>query len=226
MTSVGSNRLLISTNRTMTIALFGGTGRTGRLFLDRALDAGHSIRLLARTPSAVHRTTERITVVHGDVLDPDPVRNTVAGADVVVSLFGHVKGSPPRLQTRGTRHIVDAMRTEGVGRIISLSGGGLPFPDEDRPKIADRLIRLAMRVVVPNVLHDAIEHADVLRASGVDWVIARAPRLTDDAPTGDHRVGWVGVDSGMSIARGDLADFILRLTEDTSFDGKMPFVSG
>ncbi len=87
-----------------------------------------------------------LTVVRGDVLDPAAVDETVAGSDVVLSLFGHVKGSPRTLQTDGTRLIVDAMARHGVPRIVTLSGGGLSAP-LDRPKAPDRIIRLLLKTV-------------------------------------------------------------------------------
>ena len=34
----------------MKIAVFGGTGQTGRAFVTQALDAGYSVRMLARNP--------------------------------------------------------------------------------------------------------------------------------------------------------------------------------
>ena len=152
------------------------------------------------------------------------VAETIKGADVVVSLFGHVKGSPEWLQTEGTRHIVQAMQAEQVSRIISLSGGGLPY-EQDQPKFVDKAIRLVMKLVVPKVLNDAIRHAEVLRRSDRTWTIVRGPRLTDEAQRGDYRVGWVGVNAGTKIGRADLADFILQQVEDTQYDGQMPFVS-
>lgn len=67
----------------------------------------------------------------------------------MVSLFGHVKGSPEWLQTNGTKNIISAMEKYDVERIISLSGGGLPFPEKDKPKFMDHLIRAIMKVAVP-----------------------------------------------------------------------------
>jgi len=165
-----------------------------------------------------------LTVIPGDVLNAQSVARVVAGTDAVVSLFGHVKGSPPRVQTEGTNHIVAAMRTHGVRRLVSLSGGGLPFA-KDQPKLADKLIRGIMRVFVPNVLQDAIEHAQVLRASGLDWTVVRGPRLTMQPATGHYRVGWVGVNASTSIGRADLADFILKQVHSQEFVESMPFVS-
>ena len=207
-----------------TIALFGGSGRTGQHFLQQALAENYAVRALVRSPEKITVKTDQLTLVQGDVLNYTDVLETIKGTDLVVSLFGHVKGSPDWLQTDGTRHIVRAMQEEQVNRIISLSGGGLPY-EKDQPKLADKVIRFIMKVAVPKVLNDAIQHAEVLRNSDRAWTIVRGPRLTDEAKHGDYRVGWVGVNASTKISRADLADFILRLVEDTQYDGQMPFVS-
>ncbi len=207
-----------------TIALFGGSGRTGQPFLTQALAKGYAVKALVRSPEKITTQHEHLTLVKGDVLNYDDVRNTVADTDVVVSVFGHVKGSPEWLQTNGTKNIVQAMKEVKVNRIISLSGGGLPF-EKDEPKFADKAIRFVMKVAVPKVLNDAIEHAKVLRNSGLEWTIVRGPRLTEEPKKGNYRVGWVGVNASSKVGRADLADFILRLVEDTQYDHQMPFVS-
>ena len=207
-----------------TIALFGGTGRTGSLFLEKALAAGHRVKALARTPSKLAQSSDRLEIISGDVLDPVAVAKTVEGADLVVSLFGHVKGSPEWVQTDGTKNILTAMKQQGLKRIISLSGGGLPF-EKDRPKFADKLIRGIMKIAVPKVLNDAVRHAEVLRKSGTAWTIVRGPRLTDEPEKGQYRVGWVGVNASTKIGRADLAAFLLKQVEKEEFVGEMPFVS-
>ncbi|AYA36332.1 SDR family oxidoreductase [Hymenobacter oligotrophus] len=207
-----------------TLALFGASGKTGRQFLDLALAAGYRVKALVRNPAKLPLQHANLEVIAGDVLSAADVARTVAGADVVVSLFGHVKGSPEWLQTDGTRHIVQAMREHGVRKIISLSGGGLPY-EQDRPKLPDYLIRGIMKLAVPKVLNDAIRHAELLQASGLDWIIVRGPRLTDEPRRGQYRVGWVGVNASTKVGRADLAAFILQQVEDNAFVGKMPFVS-
>lgn len=207
-----------------TLALFGATGRTGRHVLAQALEVGHSVRALARRPEALD-AHERLTVVAGDVRDRDAVRETVRGSDAVVSVFGQVKGSPPSLQTEGTQAIVDAMAEQGIRRIMSLSGGGLPAEEHDQPKVPDRIIRWLLRRLSPAVLDDAIGHLAVLRASGLDWTVVRGPRLTDAPATGSYRVGWVVVNASTQIARADLARFILTQLDDDTFVHELPFVS-
>lgn len=193
--------------------------------LAQALEAGHSVRALARRPESIDTSHERLTVIAGDVLDAAAVRETVRGADVVVSVFGQVKGSPPTLQTDGTQNIVDAMGAQGIRRIISLSGGGLPAEGHDQPKTPDTIIKWLLKRISPQVLADAEGHLAVLRASGLDFTVVRGPRLTDAEPTGQYRVGWVGVNASTQIARGDLARFILTQLDDEQFIGELPFVS-
>lgn len=207
------------------IALFGATGRTGGIFLKRALEAGYHVKALVRSPQKLTVRHDRLTVFRGDVLNIEDVGKAVSGTEVVVSLFGHVSGSPEWLQTDGTKNIVEVMKREGVNKIVSLSGGGLPFPAKDQPGFVDKTIRLIMKIAVPKILRDAVEHHKVLEESKLDWVIVRAPRLTNDPATGTYRVGWVGVNASTQIGREDLADFILRQVESDEFLLQMPFVS-
>jgi len=206
------------------IALLGGTGQTGKEFLRQALAQNYQIKALVRTPAKVTETSPNLELVVGDVLNSGDVDKAVAGTDLVVSLFGHVKGSPEWLQTQGTENIVAAMQKHQVPRVISLSGGGLPY-EKDQPKFPDKAIRFIMKIAVPKVLNDAIRHAEVLKNSDVDWTIVRGPRLTNEPKRGDYRIGWVGVNAGTKVGRADLADFILRLVENEEYDGQMPFVS-
>lgn len=207
------------------IALFGVTGQTGKEFVNIALQKGYQISALARTPEKLGIKHPNLAIIKGDVLNNEDVLKTIEGCHIVVSLFGHVKGSPEWLQTQGTKNIIAAMKASGVEKIISLSGGGLPYPQEDRPKFADHMIRLIMKLFVPKILNDAIEHHKVLAESGLKWIIVRGPRLTNDAGKGKYRVGWVGVNASTQIARADLADFVLKQIDDDSFLHQMPFVS-
>ena len=208
-----------------TIAIFGGTGQTGKLVLEKVLQEGYKVKALVRNPNKINKSDPNLTVIQGDVLNEDEVKKTIQESEVVLSLFGHVKGSPQWLQTKGTDIIVEAMKQAGVKKIISLSGGGLPFPEKDKPKLADKIMRFIMKVAVPKILKDAILHAEILRKSNLDWMIVRGPRLTNETPKHNYRVGWVGVNASTKISRADLADFIVKQIESDEFIHQMPFVS-
>lgn len=207
------------------IALFGSSGQTGQQFLIQALAAGYSIKALVRNLDSISQKSDKLLLIQGDVLNVSDVEKTVEGCDLVISLFGHVKNSPEWLQSDGTTNIIKAMKKFKVSKIISLSGGGLPFPEKDEPKFMDYVIRTIMKIAVPKVLNDAIKHADLLKNSGLKWSIVRGPRLTNEPKIGKYRVGWVGVDASSKVGRADLADFIVAQIEDDTFNYQMPFIS-
>lgn len=208
----------------MKVAIFGSTGRTGRHLVRRALERGHEVTAFARDPGRLGISHDRLTVVRGDVLDPSAVDRAVAGQEAVVSALGHAKDAPKDVQTRGTENIVRAMKEHGVGRLVSLTGAGVRA-EGDEPKLVDKVFGLLLKTLQRDVLEDAENHVRVVRGSGLGWVIVRGPRLTEGARTGSYRVGLVGRNSGTSISRADLADFMLDQLVSDAHLGGMPVVS-
>ncbi len=208
----------------MKLAVFGATGRTGKPLVAAALERGHEVRALARDPAKLDVSQENLLVIHGDALNAADVAETVAGCDAVLSVLGQTKGSPKDLQTTATRHIVAAMKTHGVTRVISLTGAGVRDPN-DAPKFIDRVFGLLLATVARSVIRDADAHAEVLRQSGLEWTLVRGPRLTEGPRTGSYKVGYVGKDSGTQASRADVADFMLSQLDDDTWVRKAPMVS-
>ncbi len=209
----------------MNIAITGATGRTGILAVEKLLNQGHSLRALYRNPNKIELQHPKLTWVKGDVLDLNSLHELVHGTSLVFNLFGQVKGGPKDIQSLGTSNLVQAMKSAGVSRILSLSGGGLAFPDKDQPKLPDLLIRGIMKLMVPHLLRDAKDHAEVLKGSGLEWTIVRAPRLVNGPEKNQYRVGWVGVHGSTKISREDLANYLISQTEAFDYPQAMPFVS-
>ena len=74
----------------MKLTLFGATGLLGRECLAQALEAGHEVTALVRTPSKLPPgLREQITVVEGDGLDPAAVERALsADTDAVLFAIG------------------------------------------------------------------------------------------------------------------------------------------
>jgi len=123
-----------------------------------------------------------------------------------------------------TTNIISAMEKYGIKRLVSLTGAGVD-DSRDRPKLANHLIKTALKLMSGHVLKDAENHVDVIRKSNLDWVIVRGPMLKDGPHTGNYRIGWVGVNTSSRISRADLADFLLKQATDTTYLGQAPLVS-
>ena len=207
----------------MNIAVFGGTGRTGRHVVEQALAAGHSITALARTPAKLPKH-ERLVVIGGDVQDPSAVEKTVAGSEAVISVLGPTSNEPTFEVSKGMRHILAAMQKHGVRRLIISAGAGVGDP-KDTPKLSNKAINLLLKLLARNVYEDMKGAVDVVRASEHDWTIVRVPRLIDGPKTGLIKVGYVGNGMGMQINRADMAGFMLDQLQNGAYIRKAPAIS-
>lgn len=208
----------------MRLVVFGASGRTGRLLVEQALEAGHDVTAFVRDPAKLPVQHPRLKIIQGDALDAAKVEAAIAGADAVLSVLGHTKNSPDRMQTLAMQNIVAAMQQHGVKRLISLTGAGVKDP-KDQPKLIDRVIRGLLVLLQRNVLRDAEQHAQVIQRSGLDWVIVRGPRLNEGPHTGTYRVGFIGKNSGTIASRADIADFMLKQITDNTYVHQAPVVS-
>ena len=208
----------------MNIALLGGTGATGSHLIDQALERGHHVRALARDPQALGGRPAGLEVVRGDALDGGAVREAVSGAEAVLSVLGHRRDSPPDLLRRATGHVVAAMRATGARRLVVLTGAGVRDPS-DRPKPVDRAFGVALRLVSRKLLEDSVKMAEAIRAGDLEWVIVRAPRLTEGPRGVDAYVGPVGPASGTRAARATVAAFMLDQLETDAHLRTSPVVT-
>ncbi|HEY8478080.1 MAG TPA: SDR family oxidoreductase [Chloroflexota bacterium] len=207
----------------MKIAVFGATGRTGRPLVEQALSEGFDLRALVRDVSRLPVKHERLQVVVGDVMDPQAVEETVAGADAVVSVLGPAPGAPRDLLSVAAANIVAAMKKHGVRRLVALTGAGVADP-EDPPSLGRTIMVALLKLLAGHVLRDAEGYARTIRESGLDWTVVRAPRLTDGPRTGRYRTGRLRLGPGQTVARADVADCMLKLAQSTAHVHEMPMI--
>jgi putative NADH-flavin reductase len=212
---------------TKSIALFGATGATGLLLVRRLLERGDRVVAYARNPSKLDIVDDHLAVVQGELPNGPAIRDAIAGSDTVISLLGPVgRGTAGQLPiAEGLKHIVAAMHEQGVRRLIATS---TPSSADEHDGF-DVRFRLAVRMVKTffrPAYDDIVASADVVRRSGLDWTLVRIPLLKD-------KHGGAGVVTGypgdrkvtMSLSRSDLADFLVKQTEDTTFLGRAPVIS-
>jgi putative NADH-flavin reductase len=199
------------------IAVFGATGGTGRAVIEQALAAGDKVTVLARDPGALAEFGERITVVGGDVLDPDAVARVVAGSEVVLSALGiGMHRQATTVYSRGTGNIIDAMRAEGTNRLLVVSTSSLEIPSPRR--FAEWfLAKFLLHRILAKPYADMALMERRVRESDVDWTVVRAARLTTGPVTGRYRTALDEKLRGCwSISRADVAHYLLAHAGDGS----------
>jgi putative NADH-flavin reductase len=208
----------------MKLMILGGSGRTGKPLIEQALAKGYSVQALVRNPAKLTITHPQLKIIQGDSTNPGALKTALQDCQAVLSAMGPVKGSPSDLLLTTYSSLVSALEERAIRRLVVLTGAGVQA-EEDRPKLVDRVFRLVLQTTAGAVLRDSEQGIACIRSSTRDWIIVRAPRLTDGGLTGRYRVGYVGPDSGTQISRADAADFMLKQLSDTQWVRKMPMIS-
>ena len=113
----------------MKILVLGASQGTGAYCVKSALAKGHAVTAFSRTPAKLDVTHPALTKVAGDFHDAASVRGAVAGQDAVIitvspSSLGAIKETPDYF-SRGTRYAIEAMKAQGVKRLVVLTAHGV-----------------------------------------------------------------------------------------------------
>lgn len=209
-----------------TIAVFGASGNTGKLFTEMALKDGYAVKALVRTPAKLDLQLPNLQVIQGDLTDSAKVEETIRGTDAVVSLIGAASGSPSDIKVIATRHIISAMQKNNVKRFIRL--GSAPFgvfAEGDKLNFGRRLMASLAKTLMRAEVDDERQSVRLTERSELDWTVVRAPLLNNQPPKGNYRVTHLGIDAGNSLTRTDLAAFVLDELKNTKYIRQMPLVS-
>jgi putative NADH-flavin reductase len=196
----------------MKLLVLGATGGIGLEIVRQAISRGHTVTALVRSPQPLQPFQDRITVRHGDLLNPAALEPAIQGHDAVLSGFGPrlpIAKSDANLLRDFAAALTTAMQHAGVTRVVVVSTAFL-FKDSIVPPTF-----LFGRLFFPGVVTDASAMERVLIESDLDWTIVRPPQLTDKHFTGKYRVRENHLPRfGFKISRADVADCLLKTAED------------
>ncbi|NKY32906.1 SDR family oxidoreductase [Nocardia speluncae] len=143
----------------MRCVVFGATGYIGGRVVPELIEAGHQVRVVARTPAKLAEVPwrGRVEVVRGDVTVDDEVRASVADQEVVYYLVHSLtRRDFSDVDREAARVVAAAASSAGVRRIVYL-GGIVP-----------------QHTTLSRHLASRAEVGEILRQSGVPTVELRA----------------------------------------------------
>jgi uncharacterized protein YbjT (DUF2867 family) len=202
----------------MNLVVLGATGRTGRLVVEQALAAGHTVTALVRSPEKLPLASPNLRVVTGHATDTAAVSRAMEGADAVISTLGG-KGS---VIADSTQAIVSAARKAGVSRVVVLSSWVV---ERDR---MDSVTRLLTGIAMGAVIKDKSAGEQLLRRSDLDWTIVYASLLNDGPANGSVTVLPEHAKRSMSqkISRGDVAAWMIQAATDVQHSRRGVAITG
>jgi uncharacterized protein YbjT (DUF2867 family) len=201
----------------MNLVVLGATGGTGRLVVEQALAAGHTVTALVRSPEKLGTSQPNLRVISGSAIDPESVARALESADAVISTLGG-GGS---VIADSTAAIVAAARQTGVRRVVVLSSW---LVERDR---MSPLLRLATGIAMKGLIMDKSAGEQLLRQSALDWTIVYASMLGNGPATGSivlpERVNW---SMSQKISRADVATRLVQAATDGQPGGRSVRITG
>jgi uncharacterized protein YbjT (DUF2867 family) len=206
------------------IAVFGGTGVTGQLVIERALSEGHSVAALTRDASRIIRSSDRVRVVEGSPTSPADVRRTLEGADAVIhclGIGGKGDGKASTLVSESVGLVIDEAVRSGVKRIVCMSNVGA---GGSGPWLYRRIVLPIFLSWLRPIIADKDRMEELLRSSGLEWVSVRLPNIVD-GPGRPIRASASGAGLGLSITAASVAEFLVGQVSSSEWVGQTPSIS-
>ncbi len=204
------------------VLIIGASKGIGLETTRQALEAGYQVRALARSAIQINLSNRNLEKRRGDALQSQDVETALTGIDVVIQTLGVGLGDlfrPVNLFSDATRVLIAAMKSQGVKRLICVTGFGA---GSSRAAIGP-LQRLPFQLVFGRAYEDKSRQERLIEESLIDWTIARPGVLTNGPRTGRYKIltepsQWR---NGI-ISRSDVADFLIRKIDDQTYFHKAP----
>ncbi|MCG8380325.1 MAG: SDR family oxidoreductase [Proteobacteria bacterium] len=206
----------------MKLIIFGATGSIGYQVVEKSLAQGHQVSAFARNPSTLNLEHPNLMLTAGDVLNKDLVTNTIKDHDaVIITLGAGIKGN---VRSVGTENIIEGMKQHGIRRVVCLSTLGAG-DSHDTLNFFWKYIMFG--ILLRQALADHEAQEEVLKNSGLDWIIVRPAAFTDGPATGIYKHGELdpGKNLKLKVSRDDIADFIIKCLSDDTYLHKTPGLS-
>lgn len=204
----------------MNIAVVAANGRSGKIYIEKALAAGHSIRAGVHNGNNLNPHAN-LTVVECDATQEEDLLDLIEGQEAVVSFIGHVKGSSDHVQTDAMKALSAAMKIKNIARVVSLTGTGVRFPGDKIPLI-DRILNASIGLIDPVRIQDGKDHVEFLKKSSLEWTVLRVLKLQNVAPRPfslkqNGPTKWF-------VGREEVAEAVLQVLEQGSFIRQAPII--
>ena len=196
----------------MKIAVFGATGGLGQQFLDKALTKGHEIVAYVRSPEKIQYKHQNLKVIEGDIFDKQNIIESLEGVDVTF-ISWRMRTQRIPLFSEGTQNVVDAMKKNGIKRIIVMSEYAYDEHARNFSFFTRKLIRLYGKFQKFQ-LNERRQQDSIINNRGLEWIINRIRALNDKEENNELELTFEPKGKFKAIYRGTAAEKILDQFEN------------
>ncbi len=108
----------------MKIAVFGASGRIGSRIVDEALNRGHSVTAVVRSPEKYTGERPHLKVAKADLFNTQDVEAAAFDHDAVVCAYNYTNGAAPSTFSEIVVPLLNGLKQAHVKRLIIVGGAG------------------------------------------------------------------------------------------------------
>lgn len=212
----------------MKVTIFGATGFSGQAILAEVLKQGHEVTILVRDASKIPIKHKNLTLVEGNVLDPQIVASVLHHQEAVIQCLGvggKGDGKPTTFISDATKVIVDEMQNQKIKRLIVMSNVGAGNSIAFQPWFFTKIILPYFMKWLKVIIEDKNRMEPIIMNSNLDWTIVRCPNIVDKPGKGTCNATLDGKGLKLSITLPDLSKFMIEQLTQEVFIKQAPSVS-
>ena len=212
----------------MKVTIFGATGFSGQAILADSIKQGHEVTIFVRDASKIPIKHQNLTIVEGNVLNPQTVASVLHHQEAVIQCLGvsgKGDGKPTTFISDATKIIVDEMQNQKIKRLIAMSNVGAGNSIAFQPWFFTKIILPYFMKWLKVIIEDKNRMEPIIMNSNLDWTIVRCPNIVDKPAKGRCNATLDGKGLKLSITLSDLSKFMVDQLKQTVFIKQAPSVS-
>ena len=181
-----------------------------------------------RDVSKIPSKHKNLTIVEGNVLDPQMVASILHHQEAVIQCLGvggKGDGKSTTFISDATKVIVDEMQKQNIKRLIAMSNVGAGNSITFQPWFFTKIILPYFMKWLKVIIEDKNRMEPIIMNSNLDWTIVRCPNIVDKPAKGTCNATLDGKGLKLSITLPDLSKFIVDRMKQTAFIKQAPTVS-
>ena len=209
------------------VLVVGATGGSGREAVRQLLAEGYAVTAFSRHADQLDIEHANLRTVNGDAMRIEDIDSATAGQDAVVVTLGisesplrvRLRGSattPINVRSAGTANVIAAMRSHGIRRLAVQTSYGV---GETRTKLP-LTERLVFKLLLKPQIDDTERQEQLVRSSGLDWVIVQPVTLTDGVDDEAAFTSVEGETRRMKVSRRSVARFLVDAVKAPDYVGR------
>ena len=206
------------------VTVFGANGRVGRLVVAELVNRGYTVVAFVHNASRFVETPQ-LKVIQGDIYNAADVERALADSTAVISALGSWGTPMKNILTVGMKHIIPAMKAQGVSTIISLTGADARAKG-DELGLVHRLTYPFLTAFMGKILSDGERHMSLLEKSSLDWTVVRSPFMMKRTPNHErYKLDLRRPFPWQTVPYRLVALAIVNALQDRTWSKEAPFIS-